>query len=58
MTAAQDDPSLAPWLQHTNSSMPLAIKDNDFDPLNVAHELLDRVAIAGTLPRQGWTRVT
>ena len=47
MTAAQDDPSLAPWLgrveQHTYGSMPVAVVEKVFEHLHTAHESLARV---------------
>ena len=47
VTAAQDEPSLAPWLgpaeQHAYGSMPAAAVDNVFEHLHAAHDALARV---------------
>ena len=47
VTAAQDEPSLAPWLgpaeQHAYGSMPSAAVDKVFEHLNAAHDALARV---------------
>ena len=46
VTAAQDEPSLAPWLgpaeQHANGSMPAAAVDRVFEHLHAAHDALAR----------------
>ena len=46
-TAAQDEPSLAPWLgpaeQHAYGSMPAAAVDKVFEHLHAAHDALARV---------------
>ena len=50
VTAAQDEPSLAPWLgpaeQHTYGSMPAAAVDKLFKHLHAAHDAL--ACVAGT----------
>ena len=47
VTAAQDEPSLAPWLgpaeQHAYGSMPSAAVDKVFEHLHAAHDALARV---------------
>ena len=47
VTAAQDEPSLAPWLgpaeQHSYGSMPAAAVDKVFEHLHAAHDALARV---------------
>ena len=47
VTAAQDEPSLAPWLgpaeQHAYGSMPAAAVDKVFEHLHAAHDALARV---------------
>ena len=47
VTAAQDEPSLAPWLgpaeQHAYGSMPAAAVDKVFENLHAAHDALARV---------------
>ena len=47
VTAAQDEPSLAPWLgpaeQHASGSMPAAAVDKVFGHLHAAHDALARV---------------
>ena len=47
VTAAQDEPSLAPWLgpaeQHAYGSMPAAAVDEVFEHLHAAHDALARV---------------
>ena len=47
VTAAQDEPSLAPWLgraeQHAYGSMPPAAVDKVFEHLHAAHDALARV---------------
>ena len=63
VTAAQDVPSLAPWLgpaeQHAYGSMPAAAVDKMFEHLHVAHDALARVVgrrqlyPAGTDPAGG-----
>ena len=63
VTAAQDDPSLAPWLgpaeQHAYGSMPVAAVDKVFEHLHAAHDALARVvgrrqpSPAGTDPAAG-----
>ena len=63
VTAAQDEPSLAPWLapaeQHTYGSMPAAAVDKVFEHLHAAHDALTRVvgrrqpSPAGTDPAEG-----
>ena len=63
VTAAQDEPSLAPWLgpaeQHTYRSMPAAAVDKVFEHLHAAHDALARVvgrrqpSPAGTDPAEG-----
>ena len=63
VTAAQDEPSLAPWLgpaeQHAYGSMPAAAVDKVFEHLHAAHDALARVARrpqpppAGTDPAEG-----
>ena len=63
VTAAQDEPSLAPWLgppeQHAYGSMPTAAVDNVFEHLHAAHDALARVvgrrqpSPAGTDPAEG-----
>ena len=60
VTAAQDEPSLAPWLgpaeQHAYGSMPAAAVDKVFEHLHAAHDALARVvgrpqpSLAGTEP--------
>ena len=62
-TAAQDEPSLAPWLgpaeQHAYGSMPGAAVDKVFEHLHAAHDALARVvgrqqpSPAGTDPAEG-----
>ena len=46
VTAAQDEPSLAPWLgppeQHAHGSMPAAAVDKVFEHLHAAHDALAR----------------
>ena len=63
VTAAQDEPSLAPWVgpaeQHAYGSMPAAAVDKVFEHLHVAHDALARVvgrrqpSPAGTDPAAG-----
>ena len=63
VTAAQDEPSLAPWLgpaeQHAYGSMPAAAVDKVFEHLHTAHDALARVvgrrqpSEAGTDPAEG-----
>ena len=63
VTAAQDEPSLAPWLgpaeQHAYRSMPAAAVDKVFEHLHAAHDALARVvgrrqpSPAGTDPAGG-----
>ena len=63
VTAAQDEPSLAPWLgpaeQHAYGSMPAAAVDKVFEHLHTAHHALARVvgrrqrSPAGTDPAGG-----
>ena len=63
VTAAQDEPSLAPWLgpaeQHAYRSMPGAAVDKVFEHLHAAHDALARVvgrrqpSPAGTDPAEG-----
>ena len=63
VTAAQDEPSLAPWLgpaeQHAYDSMPAAAVDKVFKHLHAAHDALVRVvgrwqpSPAGTDPAEG-----
>ena len=63
VTAAQDEPSLAPWLgpaeQHAYGSMPAAAVDKVFEHLHAAHDALARVvgrrqpSLAGTDPGGG-----
>ena len=63
VTAAQDEPSLAPWLgpaeQHAYGSMPAAAVDKLLEPLHGAHDALARVvgrrqpSPAGTDPAAG-----
>ena len=63
VTAAQDEPSLAPWLgpaeQHAYGSMPAAAVDKVFEHLHAAHDALARVvgrrqpSPAGTDPAGG-----
>ena len=63
VTAAQDEPSLAPWLgpaqQHAYGSMPAAAVDKVFEHLHAAHDALARVvgrrqaSSAGTDPTGG-----
>ena len=63
VTAAQDEPSLAPWLgpaeQHTYGSMPAAALDKVFEHLHATHDALGRVvgrrqpSPAGTDPAAG-----
>ena len=63
VTAAQDEPSLAPWLgpakQHAYGSMPAAAVDKVFEHLRAAHDALARVvgrrqpSPAGTYPAEG-----
>ena len=63
VTAAQDEPSLAPWLgpaeQHAYWSMPAAAVDKVFEHLHAAHDALARVvgrqqpSLAGTDPAGG-----
>ena len=63
VTAAQDEPSLAPWLgpaeQQAYGSMPAATVDKVFEPLHAAHDALARVvgrrqpSPAGTDPAEG-----
>ena len=60
VTAAQDEPSLAPWLgpeeQHDYGSMPAAAVDKVFEHLHAAHDALVLVVEAGSRPRRGRTR--
>ena len=63
VTAAQDEPSLAPWPgpaeQHAYASMPVAAVDKVFEHLHEAHDALARVvgrrqpSPAGTDPAEG-----
>ena len=63
VTAAQDEPSLAPWLgpaeQHAYRSMPSAAVNKVFEHLHAAHDALARVvgqrqpSPAGTDPAEG-----
>ena len=63
VTAAQDEPSLAPWLRpaerHAYGSMPAAAVDKAFEHLHAAHDALARVvgrrqpSPAGTDPAGG-----
>ena len=63
VTAAQDEPSLAPWLgpaeQHVYGSMPAAAVDKVFEHLHATHDALARVvgrrqpSPAGTDPAEG-----
>ena len=63
VSAAQDEPSLAPWLgpgeQHAYASMPAAAVDKVFQHLHAAHDALARVvgrrqpSPAGTDPAEG-----
>ena len=63
VTAAQDEPSLAPWLgpaeQHDYGSMPAAAVDKVFEHLHATHDALARVvgrrqpSPAGTDPAEG-----
>ena len=63
VTAAKDEPSLAPWLgpaeQHAYGSMPAAAVDKVFEHLHAAHDALARVvgrwqpSPAGTDPAEG-----
>ena len=63
VTAAQDEPSLAPWLgpaeQHVYGSMPAATVDKLFEHLHATHDALARVvgrrqpSPAGTDPAEG-----
>ena len=63
VTAAQDEPSLAPWLghakQHAYGSMSAAAVDKVFEHLHAAHDALARVvgrrqtSPAGTDPAGG-----
>ena len=63
VTAAQDEPSLAPWLgpaeQHAYGSMPAATVDKVFEHLHAAHDALARVvgrrqlSLVGTDPAEG-----
>ena len=47
VTAAKDEPSLAPWLgpaeRHTYGSMPAAAGDKVFEHLHAAHDALARI---------------
>ena len=58
VTAAQDDPSLAPWLgpaeQHAYGSMPAAAVDKVFEHLHAAHDALARV-VGRRQPSPAWT---
>ena len=66
VTAAQDEPSLAPWLgpaeQHAYRSMPAAAVDKVFEHLHAAHDALARVvgrrqqSPAGRTRRRGTPR--
>ena len=60
VTAAQGEPSLAPWLgpaeQHAYGSMPAADVDKVFEHLHMAHDALAHVVGAGSHPRRGRTR--
>ena len=66
VTAAQDDPSLGPWLgpaeQHAYGSMPAAVVDKVLEHLHTTHDALARVvgrrqpSPAGTDPAEGDTR--
>ena len=63
VTAAQDEPSLPPWLgpaeQHASGSMPAAAVDKVFEHLHAAHDALARVvgrrqpSLAGMDPAEG-----
>ena len=57
VTAAQDEPSLAPWLgpaeQHAYGSMPAAAVDKVFEHLLAAHDALARVVGRGQPPLAG-----
>ena len=63
VSAAQDEPSLAPWLgpaeQHAYGSMPVAAVDKVFQNFHAAHDALARVvgrrqpSLAGTDPAGG-----
>ena len=63
VTAAQDEPSLAPWLgpaeQHAYGSMPAAAVDKVFEHLHAAHDALDRTggcrqpSLTGSDPARG-----
>ena len=64
VTAAQDEPSLAPWLgpaeQHAYGSMPAAAANKVFAHLHAAHDALARVVVrrqpspAGSDPAGGY----
>ena len=60
VTAAQDEPSLAPWLgpakQHDYGSIPAAAVDKVFQHLHATHDALARVVGRGSRPRRGRTR--
>ena len=66
VTAAQDEPSLAPWLgpaeHHAYGSMPAAAVDKVFEHPHAAHDTLARVvgrrqpSLAGTERRRGTPR--
>ena len=59
-SAAQDEPSLAPWLgpaeQHAYGSMPAAAVDKVFEHLHATHDALARVVGPRSRPRRGLTR--
>ena len=60
VTAAQDEPSLAPWLgpaeQHAYGSMPAAAVDKVFEHLHAAHDAWHVWWDAGSRPWRGRTR--
>ena len=60
VTAAQDEPSLAPWLgpaeQHDDGSMPVAAVDKVFEHLHATHDALARVVGHRQPSRRGRTR--
>ena len=60
VTAAQDEPSLAPWpgpaKQHTYGLMPAAAADKVFQHLHAAHDALACVAGGHSRPWRGQTR--
>ena len=60
VTAAQDEPSLAPWLgpaeQHAYRSMPAAAVDKVVEHLHAAHDALARTVGRRQPSPTGWTR--